>query len=79
MDKLLQPADFVGVTFWLISMAMVAATIFFFMERGNVEGKWKTSVTVAGLVTGIAAVHYFYMREVWVLTGSSPTVYRYID
>jgi len=27
----------------------------------------------------IAAVHYFYMRDVWVLTGSTPTVYRYID
>ena len=25
------------------------------------------------------AVHYFYMREVWVTTGESPTVYRYID
>ena len=40
---------------------------------------WKTSVTVAGLVTGVAFVHYMYMREVWVMTGDSPTVYRYID
>ena len=30
-------------------------------------------------VTLIAAVHYFYMREVWVETGESPTVFRYID
>lgn len=79
MDKILEPTDFVGVSFWLISMAMVAATAFFFLERGRVEGKWKTSLTVAGLVTGIAAVHYFYMRDVWVFTGTSPTVYRYID
>ena len=79
MDKLLEPTDFVGVSFWLISMAMVAATAFFFLERGRVAGKWRTSLTVAGLVTGIAAVHYFYMRDVWVLTGASPTVYRYID
>ena len=27
----------------------------------------------------IAAVHYFYMRDVWVATGETPTVYRYID
>jgi bacteriorhodopsin len=27
----------------------------------------------------VAAVHYFYMREVWVTTGSTPTVFRYID
>ncbi len=79
MDKMLEPTDFVGVSFWLISMAMVAATAFFFLERGRVDGKWKTSLTVAGLVTGIAAVHYFYMRDVWVFTGESPTVYRYID
>ena len=79
MDHMLQPTDIVGVTFWLISMAMVAATVFFFLERDKVVGKWKTSLTVAGLVTLIAAVHYFYMRDVWVETGSSPTVYRYID
>jgi bacteriorhodopsin len=53
--------------------------VFFFLERDRVVGKWKTSVTVAGLVTLIAAVHYFYMREVWVVLGESPTVYRYID
>ena len=34
---------------------------------------------VAALITGIAAVHYFYMREQWVLDGSSPTELRYID
>lgn len=79
MDNMLQPTDLVGVTFWLISIAMVAATVFFFLERDRVVGKWKTSVTVAGLVTLIAAVHYFYMREVWVVLGESPTVYRYID
>ena len=34
---------------------------------------------VAGLVTLIAAVHYYYMREYWLATGDSPIVYRYID
>ena len=71
--------DFVGISFWIISMGMLAATAFFFMERGTVNPAWKTSVTVAGLVTGIAFIHYMYMREVWVATGDSPTVYRYID
>ena len=73
------PGDHVAITFWLISMAMVAATAFFFLERDRVAGKWKTSLTVAGLVTGVAAWHYFYMRGVWVTTGDSPTVLRYID
>ena len=39
----------------------------------------ETSLTVSGLVTLVAAVHYFYMRDVWVATGETPTVYRYID
>ena len=76
---ILQSSDFVGISFWLISMALIASTAFFFLERDRVAGKWKTSLTVSGLVTLIAAVHYFYMRDVWVATGSTPTVYRYID
>ena len=76
---LLAQDDFVGISFWVISMGMLAATAFFFMERGSVAAGWRTSVTVAGLITGIAFIHYMYMRGVWVQTGDSPTVYRYID
>ena len=79
MSNNLQSGDYVGMSFWLISMALVAATAFFFLERDRVAGKWKTSLTVSGLVTLIAAVHYFYMRDVWVSTGTSPTEFRYID
>lgn len=75
----LSSGDAVGMSFWLISMALVASTAFFFVERDRVAGKWKTSLTVSGLVTLIAAVHYFYMRDVWVQTGTSPTEFRYID
>ena len=71
--------DFVGISFWLISMGMLAATAFFFMEQANVAAQWRKSVNVAGLVTGIAFIHYMYMRAVWVETGDTPTVYRYID
>ena len=76
---LLASDDFVGISFWIISMGMLASTAFFFMERGSVAAGWRTSVTVAGLITGIAFIHYMYMRGVWVQTGDSPTVYRYID
>lgn len=76
---MLNPTDFVGVTFWIMSAAMLAATYFFFVERDRAVGKWKTSLTVAAMVTGIACLHYFYMREVWSSTGESPTVFRYVD
>ena len=75
----LDPGDAVGISFWIISISMVAATVFFLMESLRVKGKWRTSLVVGALVTLVAAVHYFYMRDVWVATGASPTVYRYID
>lgn len=75
----LEANDPVGITFWLISISMVAATVFFLMESLRVSGKWRTSLIVGGLVTLVAAVHYFYMRDVWVATGESPTVFRYVD
>ena len=79
MSGQLDPSDYVGMSFWIISAAMVAATFFFWVERDRAVGKWKTSLTVAAMVTGIAAIHYFYMRGVWADTGESPTVFRYVD
>ena len=77
--EMLQSGDFVGYSFWLISMALAASTIFFLMESRRIGGKWGTSLTVSALVTFIAAFHYMYMRDVWVTTGASPTDFRYID
>merc|ERR1711994_1200954 len=45
----------------------------------SIHSHWKTSMNVGALVTLIAAVHYFYMREYWITVGGSPIVYRYID
>jgi len=75
----LKSNDFVGISFWTISMALIAATAFFFIETQRVAGKWKTSLTVSGLVTLVASIHYLYMREVWIELGDTPTVFRYID
>ena len=75
----LQPDDFVGISFWLISMAMIATTVFLLMESSRVKGKWKTTLNVSALVTLIAGVHYFYMRDVWITEQATPIVYRYID
>merc|ERR1711924_417831 len=69
----------VAISFWIISIAMVAATVFFLMESMNVGYHWKTSMNVGALVTLVAAVHYFYMREFWITVHGSPILYRYID
>ena len=71
--------DYVGISFWIATAIMLASTVFFFVERQDVSGKWRTSLTVAGLVTGIAFWHYLYMRGMWSDMGASPTVFRYID
>ncbi len=71
--------DWVGISFWIATAMMLAFTVFFLIERQNVPDKWKTSMTVAALVTGVAWYHYTYMREVWAMGDGSPLVYRYID
>merc|ERR1712211_107705 len=75
----LNPNDPVAISFWIISIAMVAATVFFLMESTAVSSHWSTSMNVGALVTLVVAVHYFYMREFWVQLGASPVLYRYID
>jgi bacteriorhodopsin len=76
---LLQTNDLVGITFWTVSMGMLAGAVFFFLERNTVAVAWRASITVAGLVCFIAFVHYIYIRNIWVTTGDVPTAYRYVD
>jgi bacteriorhodopsin len=76
---LLQTNDSVGITFWIVSMGMLAGAVFFFLERNTVAVAWRASITIAGLVCLIAFVHYIYIRNIWVTTGDVPTAYRYID
>lgn len=78
-DGFLDPHDLVGSSFYIAENTMLAFTMFFFFERGSVPARWRTSMTIAGMVTAIAAWNYNYMRSIWVTTQSSPTVYRYTD
>ncbi|SNS28536.1 Bacteriorhodopsin-like protein [Belliella buryatensis] len=78
LDRIVN-SDPVAITFFIGYMAMFASAVFFFVERSSVDGKWKTSLLVSGLITGIAAVHYYYMRDFYLETGSSPTAFRYVD
>ena len=79
MDYFLAQDDFVGISFWIATAVMAAGALFFFVERSTVKASWQTSLTVAALVCFVAFWHYMYMRDVWVATEESPTVYRYID
>jgi bacteriorhodopsin len=73
------PDNYVAFTFFIGYIAMLAASVFFFVERGSVDKKWKMSLLISALITGIAAVHYYYMRDYWLATETSPTFFRYVD
>ncbi|KRO74977.1 MAG: bacteriorhodopsin-like [Bacteroidetes bacterium] len=75
----IDPADPVSFTFFTGYMAMFAASVFFLFERGRVADEWKSSMLVSGLITGIAAVHYYYMRDYYQATHETPVALRYID
>ena len=77
--KVIASDNYVAFTFFVGCMAMLAASVFFFFEMGNVDRKWRTSILVSGLITFIAAVHYYYMRDYNLATGQSPTFFRYVD
>ena len=81
MTNNLSASDPVGISFWLISMALVAATAFFFIERDRVAGKWKTSLTVSGLVTlNRCSALFLYARCMginWYFSNSLP-LYRLV-
>ena len=71
--------DYVGFTFFVGCMAMMAASAFFFLSMNSFDRKWRTSILVSGLITFIAAVHYWYMRDYWAANMESPTFFRYVD
>merc|ERR1740138_393858 len=75
----LGPHDIVGTTFYIACNMMLAFTLFFFVQVGVVPQQWRTSVSIAGLVTGVAWYNYTYMKEQWIQTQISPTQYRYTD
>jgi bacteriorhodopsin len=82
----ISPNNYVAFTFFIGTMAMMAASVFFFFELGNTKPEWRTSILVSGLITFIAAVHYYYMRDYNLGTitesnpnGESPIFFRYVD
>ena len=74
----MDPNTLVNMSFWFATAMMLASTVFFFVERADVNAKWKTSMTVAGLVTGVAFWHYLTMSKLNA-AGEVVTTYRYVD
>lgn len=70
---------------------LAAATLFFWLGRGQVAPQYKTALTITGLVTFIAAYHYLRIFQSWdaayeVVDGTITATgvafndaYRYVD
>ena len=54
--------DFVGISFWIISMGMLAATAFFFMERGT-SGSWLENVSNCCWSCNWYCIHPLHVHE----------------
>ena len=50
--------------FMLGFVAMAAGTFYFVLERGELKGEGRTSATYAALITFIAAILYFQMKDI---------------
>jgi len=79
MNETLLPTDVVGGTFWLLSIAMIGATIFFLLERTKASPRWHTTMTLLGGGRLISAIHYHYTKQMWMDTGTAPIILRYVD
>jgi bacteriorhodopsin len=83
--------DLIYNAFSFAFAAMMAATLFFWFGRSQVSNAYKTALTITGLVTFIAAYHYFRISQSWddaytVMNGTVTAsgvgfndAYRYVD
>ena len=83
--------DLIYNAFSFTFATMMAATLFFWLGRSQVTDRYKTALTITGLVTFIAAYHYLRIFQSWeasyeVVDGAIQATgvafndaYRYVD
>lgn len=83
--------NFVYNAFSFTLATMAAATLFLWISRSQVAAQYKTALTISGLVTAIAAYHYYRIFNSWeaaysvrdnVVTATGYAfndAYRYVD
>ncbi|MFP4125902.1 MAG: bacteriorhodopsin-like [Alphaproteobacteria bacterium] len=65
MELTLGQYQLIANAFSFTIATMGAATLFFWLGRGQVAPAYKTAMTITGLVTFIAAYHYFRIGQSW--------------
>lgn len=74
-----EPNDIVGISFWLMTLAMAGTAAFLFLERRRVRPGWQAPVTLAGTVALVSGLNYFVIGGVWADTGTVSTVHRFAE
>lgn len=74
----------VHYTFIMTFFGMAAASLFFILQKNNTPPEYQTSMTVTAVILAIAAMNYYYMKDVYIMgiasgEGKFPTEFRYID
>jgi len=57
-----------GITmylFWLATVGMGAGAAYFWLQRNTVPKQYQTAVTIAGIICGVAAFHYWKMSAIY--------------
>jgi sensory rhodopsin len=72
-------------TFLITALGMAAASVYFWLERDTISVEFRSSATIAGIYTAIAAFMYWRMSAMAGTDGnpegilSMPTHFRYVD
>ena len=83
-DQITTIQTLVLYTFMMTFIGMIAAALFFFIQRSSVIPEYQSAMTLSGVILSIAAINYFYMKNIYLgglASGTSvfPTEFRYID
>ncbi len=73
------PASIVGISFWLMTLAMAGTSAFLLLERRRLPGRWQAPVTLAGAVSLVSALNYYTLAGVWASEEAVSTVYRFAE
>jgi bacteriorhodopsin len=79
MMELPRPDDIVGMSFWLITMAMLAMSVFLFAERRRLAPRWQAVITLAAVAALITGFSYLRLSQGWAASGTVATAYRFAD
>ena len=79
LNKMPDPTDIVGLSFLVITFALLGMAAFMFAQRRQVPYQWQTVVSVMGVVGLVSGLNYFLLYASWIGANSVSTAYRFVD